>query len=68
MTAAHGTGFTARTLDEWCCLRGVKLLLMRRGEPTENGIIESFNERLYGECPTINELFPLIDSKMALRP
>jgi putative transposase len=59
ITVDHGTEFTSRTLDEWCCLRGVKLDFIRSGKPTENGFIESFNGRLRDECLNVNEFATL---------
>ncbi len=42
-------------LDEWGCLRGVKLDFVRPGKPTENCFIESLNGRFRGECLNVNE-------------
>lgn len=36
--------------DQWAYASGVKLRLIQPGKPTQNGFIESFNERFRDEC------------------
>ena len=66
ITVDHGTEFTSKALDEWRYLRGVKLEFIRPGKPTENGTIESFNERLRNECLNVNDFVSLDDVKEIL--
>jgi len=46
ITVDHGTELTSKALEEWAYQHGVKLDFTHPGEPTENGHIESFNDRL----------------------
>ncbi len=55
VTVDHGTEFTSKAFDEWSYLRRVKLDFIRPGNPTENGMIESFNARLRDERLNVNE-------------
>lgn len=45
LITGQGPEFTCRTLDEWAFEHGVELRLIKSGKPTQNGFIESFNER-----------------------
>jgi transposase InsO family protein len=49
ITVDHGTEFTSKALDQWCCVRGEKPDFIRPGKPMENGFIKSINERLRDE-------------------
>jgi len=37
-------------MDKWAYERGVELDLSRPGKPTDNAVVESFNDRLRQEC------------------
>jgi putative transposase len=66
ITVDHGTEFTSKALDEWCCLRGVKLDFIRPGKPTENALIQSFNARLRDECLNVNAFATLDEARLRL--
>ena len=59
ITVDHGSEFTSRALDQWAWENGVQLDFTP-GEPTDNGLCESFNGRLRDECLNVNE-FESID-------
>lgn len=46
----QGPEFTCRALDQWAFEHGVGLQLIQPGKLTQNGFIESFNERFCDEC------------------
>jgi len=47
-------------------LRGVQIDFIRPGEPTENGFIESFNDRLRDECLNVNKFATLDQVRQVL--
>jgi len=59
----NGTEFTSKRLDQWAYLNGVQLEFSRRGKPTDNGLIESFNGRLRAECLNENWFLSLDDAR-----
>lgn len=63
ITVDHGTEFTSRALDEWACRRRAKLMFTTPGKPTENGHIESFNEKLRDECLNTLQFVSIADAK-----
>jgi putative transposase len=62
ITVDHGTEFTSKALEEWAHQRGVKLDFIHPGKATENGHIESFNERLRDECLNVIQFVSLADA------
>jgi putative transposase len=46
----NGSEFVSGQMDLWAYANGVKLDFSRRGKPTDNAIIESFNGRFREEC------------------
>ncbi|MBD8143815.1 IS3 family transposase [Pantoea agglomerans] len=46
----QGPEFTCRAIDQWAFEHGVELRLIQPGKLTQNGFIESFNERFRDEC------------------
>jgi len=46
----NGSEFVSGQMDLWAYTHGVKLDFSRRGKPTDNATIESFNGRLRDEC------------------
>jgi putative transposase len=46
----NGPEFTSRVLDQWAHERGIELIFIRPGKPTENAYAESFNGRVREEC------------------
>lgn len=45
-----GPEFTSRNLVGWCEEKGIRLIHIEPGKPTQNGHVESFNGRLRDEC------------------
>jgi putative transposase len=45
----NGPEFVSRALDQWAYLNQVTLDFSRRGKPTDNAVVESFNGRLRDE-------------------
>lgn len=46
----NGSEFVSGQMDLWAYANGVKIDFSRRGKPTDNAIIESFNGRFREEC------------------
>ena len=46
----NGTEFVSAAMDLWAYTNGVILDFSRRGKPTDNAAIESFNGRFREEC------------------
>ncbi len=59
----NGPEFTSRILDQWAYLNGVELDFSRRGKPTDNAFIESFNGRFRQECLNENWFLSLQDAR-----
>jgi len=59
----NGPEFTSRVLDQWAYLNGVELDFIRPGKPTDNALIESFNERFREECLNESWFLSLDDAK-----
>ena len=59
----NGPEFISKALDAWAFEQGIALHFIRRGKPTENGQIESFNGRLRDECLNVNWFVDLADAK-----
>ena len=66
ITVDHGTEFTSKVLGELFYFRGVNLVFIRPVNPTENGMIESFDGRLRDECLNANEFATLIKVRSVL--
>jgi putative transposase len=62
----NGTEFTSKHLDQWAYLNGVTLEFSRRGNPTDNGLIEAFNGRLRAECLNVNWFLSLDDARLKI--
>jgi putative transposase len=50
----NGTEFVSAALDLWAYTNGVILDFSRRGKPTDNATIESFNGRFREECLNVH--------------
>ena len=50
----NGPEFVSKNLDRWADECGVSLSFSRRGKPTDNAIIESFNGSFRDECLNTN--------------
>jgi putative transposase len=48
--ADNGAGFTGQLMDLWAYHHGVRMDFSRRGKPTDNAFIETFNGTLRDEC------------------
>ncbi|MNT59243.1 Integrase core domain protein [compost metagenome] len=59
----NGPEFISKALDHWAYKNGVTLDFSRRGKPTDNAFIESFNGRLRDECLNPNWFLSLDDAR-----
>jgi putative transposase len=50
----NGTEFVSAAMDLWAYTNGVVLHFSRRGKPTDNAAIESFNGRFREECLNVH--------------
>ena len=50
----YGTEFVSAAMDLWAYTNGVILDFSRRGKPTDNAAIESFNGRFREECLNVH--------------
>ena len=50
----NGTEFVSSAMDRWAYTNGVILDFSRRGKPTDNATIESFNGRFREECLNVH--------------
>lgn len=67
ITVDNGTEFTSKALDHWAYRNGLKLDYTRRGKPTDNGFIESFNARVRSECLSQHYFSTIIEMKDVLK-
>lgn len=59
----NGSEFAGKVMDRWAYENGVELDFSRRGTPTENAIVESFNGRLRQECLNEHWFLSLADAR-----
>ena len=59
----NGTEFVSAAMDLWAYTHGVCLDFSRRGKPTDNATIESFNGRLREECLNVHWFASLEDAQ-----
>jgi len=59
----NGAEFVSSAMDLWAYTNGVVLDFSRRGKPTDNAAIESFNGRFREECLNIHWLASLEDAQ-----
>jgi len=50
----NGPEFICLALDKWAYEKGIKLSFSRKGKPTDNAYIESFNGKFRDECLNMN--------------
>ncbi|MBV9483024.1 MAG: IS3 family transposase [Acidobacteria bacterium] len=50
----NGPEFRSRHFQSWCEQRGIEIIHIEPGKPTQNAAIESFNGRLRDECLNAN--------------
>src|SRR4051794_5764542 len=63
----YGSEFASRIVEAWAMDHDVRLCFIRPGRPVENGLIESFNERLRDECLNVSVFFSLADVRQQLQ-
>lgn len=59
----NGSEFAGKVLDRWAYENGVELDFSRRGTPTDNAMVESFNGRLRQECLNAHCFLSLADAR-----
>ncbi|MDC9642655.1 IS3 family transposase, partial [Xanthomonas euvesicatoria] len=59
----NGSEFAGKVLDRWAYENGVELDFSRRGTPTDNAMVESFNGRLRQECLNAHWFLSLADAR-----
>jgi len=59
----NGTEFVSAAMDVWAYTNGVILDFSRRGKPTDNAAIESFNGRFRDECLNVHWFESLDDAR-----
>jgi putative transposase len=59
----HGTEFVSAAMDLWAYTNGVLLDFSRRGKPTDNAAIESFNGRFREECLNVHWFVSIDDAQ-----
>jgi putative transposase len=62
----NGTEFVSAALDLWSYTNGVALDFSRRGKPTDNATIESFNGRFREECLNVHWFASLEDAQQKI--
>lgn len=59
----NGSEFAGKVMDRWAYENGVELDFSRRGTPTDNAMVESFNGRLRQECLSEHWFLSLADAR-----
>ena len=62
----NGTEFVSAAMDLWAYTNGVILDFSRRGKPTDNATIESFNGRFREECLNVHWFASLEDAQQKI--
>ena len=62
----NGPEFISGHTDQWAYVNGVILDFSRRGKPTDNAFIESFNRRLREECLNVHWFESLEDAQQKI--
>lgn len=62
----YGTEFVSAAMDLWAYTNGVILDFSRRGKPTDNATIESFNGRFREECLNVHWFASLEDAQLKI--
>src|SRR5262249_1370659 len=62
----NGSEFVSAAMDLWSCRNGVILDFSRRGKPTDNAAIESFNGRFRDECLNIHWFASVEDAQQKI--
>lgn len=61
--ANNDSGFADKVVDRWAYENGVELDFSRRGTPTDNAMVESFDGRLRQECLNEHWFLSLADAR-----
>jgi putative transposase len=59
----NGPEFTSRHFGAWCIERGIELVHIQPGKPTQNARVESFHGKLRDECLRVSWFQNLFDAK-----
>jgi putative transposase len=59
----NGPEFSSRHFLAWCIERGIELIQIQPGKPTQNGRVESFHGRFREECLNVSWFQNLFDAK-----
>ena len=59
----NGPEFSSRHFLAWCIERGIELIQIQPGKPTQNARVESFHGRLREECLNVNWFQNLFDAR-----
>jgi putative transposase len=59
----NGPEFTSRHFLAWCIERGIELVHIQPGKPTQNARVESFHGRVREECLNVSWFQNLFDAK-----
>jgi putative transposase len=59
----NGSEFISKVLDRWAYEHGVVMDFSRAGKPTDNALVESFNDTLRDECLNINWFLSMEDAR-----
>jgi len=62
----NGSEFVSAAMDLWAYTNGVILDFSRRGKPTDNATIESFNGRFREECLNVHWFASLDDAQQKI--
>lgn len=63
----NGSEFTCNHFDFWAYVGDVRLDFSRPGRPDDNGLIESFNGHVRGECLNVHWLDGLDDAHRKIK-
>ncbi len=59
----NGSEFISKSLDRWAYENKVTMDFSRPGKPTDNALVESFNDRLRDECLNVHWFLSLEDAQ-----
>lgn len=59
----NGPEFISRVLDKWCYEKGIELDFSRKGRPTDNAHVESFNGKFRDECLSFHWFMSFDDAR-----
>lgn len=62
----NGPEFTSRHFRTWCEQKGVAIVYIQPGKPTQNAIVESFHARFRDECLNANWFWNLADARLKI--